>query len=343
MRNALLLILTGLLACIPCFGQDHYRYWSDGPLTWKDFTLSDSLDAKPNLSVSWVRDYSVVKSGKTTYKYLEIRTIAVPANSFVGKSRITDENLRKQQDFFNQAEWIGRALRDSLLTSRLSPKALTKWAAQRIREDEERLSGDEGFTVIPPGKDSFDITAFPCSPSKFGVGVSLNLGGSVPTGDMARLGSLFISAGTDLEIIYDRFYFDAGVVFGRGTYKGDIPGISGSGSKGQFLDSFGWSIGPGYIFLKQDDTRLSVFGCLGSKSIFFKPDPVQGMSVIEGVRLDYTLRNRYSFALSGLYTRTVLQARIYADQVYSPSKGILIPSLDASIGLAFSWHGIKND
>ena len=342
MRHAIFVILTGILATIPCFGQN-YRYWSEGPLTWKDFTLADSLDAKPSLSVSWAKVYSVVKSGKTTYKYLEIRTVATSGNSWVGKSNITDENLRKQQDYFNQAEWIGRALRDSLLSSALSTKEGTKWAAQRLKEDGERLFGDEGLTVVPPGKDHFDISAFPCSPSKFGLGASLNLACSVPTGDLAHLGGPFISAGTDLEILYGRFYLDAGVVVSHGAYRGTVPGISGTGSKEKSLDCFGWNFGPGYVFFKQDDTRLSLFGRFGSKSIFFKPDPVQGMSIIEGLRLDYTLRDKYSFAQGKLYHRRVLQASIYADQVYSRSKGILIPSLNASIGLAFSWNGINND
>lgn len=342
MRRVILVILTGILACFPCFGQG-YRYWSEGPLTWKDFNLADSLDAKPNLSVSWIKDYSVVKSRKTTFKFLEISTVATYGNSYVGKSNITDDNLRKQQDYFNLAEWIGRAMRDSLLSSPLSPKELTKRAAQRLKEEGERLFGEEGLTVIPPGKDSFDITSFPCSPSKFGLGASLNLACSAPTGDMAHLRSPFISAGTDLEIIYGRFYLDAGVSFGHGAYKGDIPGISGTGREEKSLNCFGWNIGPGYIFFKQYDTRLSLFGRFGSKSIFFKPDPVTGMSLIEGVRLDYTFRDKYSFAPSKLYHRRVLLASIYADQVYNPSKGILIPTLNASIGLAFSWNGINND
>ena len=318
MRRTIIIILA-LVMSSQSYGQN-IRYWSEGPLKWKDFKMADAPDTKPSLSVSWTNGVSKVKIGKTVYKYIDIQTISNPENSWVGSAMVTDAALANQQDYFDQAEIIGRKMRDTLLSISIPMKELNRWASAWLKE---------GITVTPPGKDSFDITSIPLSISEYGFGGFVNFAGSIPAGDMSRLCRFFQAVSTGVEINKGRLYFDAGASFGHGTYLGD-------------LFFFGWNAGPGYALLQGNHNRLSLFGLAGSKKYYFKPNPSGGISLTEGIRFDYLLREKYLFHSSGKARyRHWLQVSLFADQVFNSSKGIFIPTFNASIGLSFTRNGIK--
>ena len=91
-RFKIIILATVFLffACLHSHGQQR-RYWSDGPLTWSDFRIAETPDTRATLSVSWIKDLTTVKSGKTVFKYLDVQTISIPDNSWVGKAMLSDE------------------------------------------------------------------------------------------------------------------------------------------------------------------------------------------------------------------------------------------------------------
>ena len=332
MRRKVLIIIAFILPCLASSAQG-IRYWSEGPLTWKDFRMADSADIEPSLSVSWIHELSKVKIGKTVYKYIDIQTISSPQNSWVGQSMLSGSALVKQQEYFDKAESIGRMMRDTLLYSSMQMKKLNRWASAKLREE---------FTANPPGKDSFDITKVPLDISRSGIGASLKFVRTLPLGDMSRLCGYFQTVAAEIEYNTGRLYFDAGCSFGYGKYKGDVIGVSGAGKEKKDLFIFGWNAGPGYVLSDGKFNRLSVFAQAGSKSYYFKPGPVRGLSIIEGIRLDHLIREKYLFLSSDkARNRQHLQISVFADQVWNSSKGVFIPSVNASIGLSFTRNGVK--
>ena len=328
-RFKIIILATVFLffACLHSHGQQR-RYWSDGPLTWSDFRIAETPDTRATLSVSWIKDLTTVKSGKTVFKDLDVQTISIPDNSWVGKAMLSDEELALQQYFFNQAEWIGRTMRDTLLRSSVSMRNLSRMSAQRLRS--ERYDIINGKLGVPfPENNVFDITTIDYTTSRVGFGASVQLGCSLPYGDMADICGFFPTALASVEASSGRMYIDSHLLYARGEYEG----------KGLYC--FGWNLGPGYIFLNKNDFSLSAFGAIGSKTVYFKPDPSKGVYLMEGLRIDYLLRNELSFLSDKAMYKRWLRLSIFADQLYNSSKGIFIPSINVSIGIAFLRNGLK--
>ena len=62
---------------------------------------------------------------------------------------------------------------------------------------------------------------------------------------------------------------------------------------------------------------------------------------MEGLRIDYLLRNELSFLSDKAMYKRWLRLSIFADQLYNSSKGIFIPFINVSIGIAFLRNGLK--
>lgn len=327
MKRILLIVLVMLLSHLPSQGQQ-VRYWSEGPLSWKDFSIDQHHDTIPYLSVSWARHNAVVKSGKTVFKYNEIRTHAYPGNSWVSKSRMTDRELALLQDFFNQAEWLGRAMRDTLIYDDISWKKLSRHYSNKLRSVQESIR--KGETMVPtPGEDQFSIIDVPYTTSKIGIGGSIMLGCSIPYGDMADINALAPMAMASLGANIGRFHLYGRMALTSGEYNG------------KSLISRGWNIGPEFVFFKKNNVSLTAFGGIGAKTVPFKPTPSKGIYLMEGLSMDYLLRNEVLFTSEKAMYRRWLRVSLFADQLYNSSRGIYIPTLNLSLGLLIIRNGLK--
>ena len=326
-RSILLIVLVMVLSSLPSQGQQ-IRYWSEGPLSWKDFSVGQTHDTIPYLSVSWARHDAVVKSGKTVFKYNEIRTHAYPGNSWVTESMMTDSELALLQDFFNQAEWLGRAMRDTLIHGKVSWKKLSRQYSDKLRVAQESIRKG-ATTVPPPGEDLFSIIDISYTTSKIGVGGSIMLGCSIPYGDMADIYAIAPMAMASLGANLGRFHLYGRMALSRGEYEG------------KSLTSYGWNFGPEFDFLKRNNVSLAVFGGIGTKTVPFKPDPSKGIYLMEGLSMDYLLRNEVLFTSEKAMYRRWLRVSLFADQLYNSSRGIYIPTLNLSLGLSIIRNGLK--
>ena len=338
------LIIT-LLFCLPmalspAFGQP-LRYWTDGPLTWEDFSRVDTAGCRPFLSVSWKEQKVLLKEGKTHYEYYRIQTLVNPKSSLVSVEWMTPDELRKQQELFNLTEWFGRSLRDTLLVpSRPMRDYIREFTVRRKQEGERLLKGS-----IPPVSlaqpDPFDIRQVPFRRFRMGIGASFDAGISFPLSDMVNLTMPLVTVAPSVELGWDRFFLGVGMMYGLGRCRESYVGVRGVGKNGDKVRRLGGGVYPGCRILNGRDWIVSIFGGPGVTAYYFSSGPVTGACFTEGVRLEYRLHEHLRFGPRPGAFLYGLRLAFFADQLWSPARHSFIPSVNVSLGIKVTGYGIQ--
>ena len=313
------------------------REWEKGPLRKEEFTVSPQGDSA-SFSVIWLEKTARVKVGSAIYQYFDVLNAFLPGNTVIGKEGLTEDLLQSFQEQFDLSEYCARKLRDAyLMTPGWKRKDLRSRAFEKSTLLRDSLAtGKFSFGNLPP--ENFDPSHLP-KVSPFGISAFAGAECFIPMGAMSGLTSPNLGICYGLEMSYGRFYLDAWHSWGKGRYVGNYLGVGGD--NGVYHSD--WRLAPGFIVAEKGRWNLSLFVAGGHSRVTVSGnETVQGLSFAEGLRCDFRFWKKFylSRAFPVLY-QAGLSSRVYVGQLLVAQNNTISPSLNVSLSLNVSRHGLS--
>jgi len=157
-ENLLVFILV-IMAGINLHAQEHLRLWSEGPLTWKDFSIRDSTPAVSRLVYGLYFKEGRQRMGDTVIlRYITIAAMD-PQQSYFNRRFLKEEYLRYNQIIFDLVELYRRKLQYVLDRMEKQVRPWERLIQYKYELDEEirRFKEESGFGQKPEVMDEWQI------------------------------------------------------------------------------------------------------------------------------------------------------------------------------------------
>lgn len=308
-------ILLLLLITLTATAQNDRRFWSDGPLTWSDFTVVPT-SSHPGSSLQYVLAYmpvceTIYDCGKEGVgipsHFYRAQAWMVSSSLYVTEGQQTDFLLRYNQLVFNMLEVERRKLQQSLATYTTTVPNNILWRTQeadeylskRIKLLNEMVVEASDTALLPFYEDQVakELSQWPAvyvpqySPLPFGYGVYVGLGATGSTGSLGKAFGPGIGINLGFDFSYKRHYFILDATLGYCRVRQTLALNDGknasftSGTNASFsLINFGY----GFHLVDNCQLQLTPFVALGIQDYSFgsskegglsyaRPEPVVGI------------------------------------------------------------------
>lgn len=259
--------------------QTENRLWSQGPLTWDDFTLMPASESEPSLlqyELGYAPVHDTIDSILSHY-YLATARI-IPGSSWVSANHRTPELLRYHQVVFDMLEVERRTLQRALNAAD-NPSAFQNMLYASSDRLNTRIAGFRSRTH--DGTDTTDLATFEqqvrhelallpatyrptYSPHPFGYCAYVSLGAALPFGTMGQDFTPGFTIGYGYDFSWNRHVFNVEAYTGYldalkplalfGSHN--QPPAPHSFDKGQSYKLFVINFGYGHLLI--DDTRMQL-------------------------------------------------------------------------------------
>ena len=325
-------VLALLAAGQPVLRAQTSKLWTDGPLQWNDFkTLEQPCDTSSQAFLSLGYAEKVVRDGFTTYRYDDVHATFNKDASWVSPDFRTDDELARNQAYFDYVESLARGIRSGLLQGSGQRHDLEKEAAEAVKSIRGEIMQADDLSVYAVGPDDFDISKLAFSYGNPTADFSAGAGVVLPFASLGRLvgpvAALSLSEGVDFgkaSVMLEEY-------FGAGMSTGNYAGVGGKNDPSRTVPYFSAFLKGGYTLLDAGRISLSAVAGAGYSSLTFNKFKTGGLTLSEGICVDFLLHRSLYYTLERPcgYDQSI-RLKLYADQMKSAT-GKFIPSLNLSL------------
>lgn len=329
------MLVLGVFCVFPLHAQNDIKTWKEGRLEWKDFYQSERIGdtiSFPAINYSIKREK--IKGKGTTLIYKDVTAAFYRNMSWVAPSFANDEELEKDQAYFDIVEITARQFRDSLLFNNVKEKDLTRHFLKVA--DQMRKSGQK--YEVP--EDSFDIKAIRWEDTQCGFGLSLGPSLMLPFRALGELSGpipclSFIGTG-----YFGKAVLAAEINYGKGMAKNKYygtEGVMGPGvhQVGDYVPYFSATLNGGYSFIDNDKLRVFALAGPGFSHASLYYHPVNGLLLNEGIGADLKLHNWVSLSGKHSHVETSVRFKVSCGQILNFSNRTFLPLMNFSISVNF--------
>lgn len=305
--------------------------WTDRPLKWSDFQQVDQPGDTSSLSFLGL-EYTdkVVRKGITTYQYTDVHANFNKQYSWVRKGCMTDDELARNQAFFNYAELQARDIRAKLLGSAMNRENLEKEAIAAVDAERPQIMQTEDLSTYAVGKDDFDIAEVGFKYGGVSAFFSAGPAVVVPLGSLGRLTNPVIAGTLEEGVKFGSVSLMLEEYLGAGFAKGNYMGIGGKHDPSRSVPYLAVSLKAGYTFIDKDRFSLAAAAGAGYSRYGFNKFTTSGVTISEGLCADFHIhRNLYYTLDRPCGFDQSIRVKLFADQMLS-AENKLIPSINLS-------------
>ena len=362
-KTTILTILIGLISLCGLVAQDQRKDWTDGKLTWDDFSERISLFDRQQVSeLRYFLGYNTERQrfGDTVvlrhiaYAYVDRHL------SWIIPVHKTEQNLRYNQVIFDIVEIHRRRLQIELDRVKSAFEIGGKFQnilhsltrETELFQKESEYGNNLNAIVFWEQRVASELYRFRETPipefenRNFGLGFYLGLGTNSFTGSLGTHFSSTFNCNFGYDIAYQKHTFHIGVAFGGGTVRKDYTSKY-NWQKGQGVVTATAIFSYGYAFVDNNKLKITPFVGIGvtefsrwSQSGIL--DRLMSENVVLGVNADHKLRTWIKITpdpLWGLRQKgeISIRARLFI------ARTDFAPNLNGySINLSLSFGGFGN-
>lgn len=329
---AFICVLALLAAGQPVLKAQNSKLWTEGPLQWSDFkTVEQPCDTSSLAFLSLNYAEKVVRDGFTTYRYDDVHATFNKDLSWVSPDFRTDDELARNQAYFDYVESLARDIRSGLLLGSRQRHDLEKEAAKAVKSIRGEIMQAEDLSVYAVEPDDFDISKHPFSYGRPTADFSAGAGVVLPFASLGRL----VGPVTALSLSECVDFGKASVMleeyFGTGMSTGKYAGVGGKNDPYRAVPYFSASLKGAYTLFDAGRVSLAAVAGAGYTSLTFNKFRTAGLTLSEGVCADFQLHRTLYYTLERPcgYDQSI-RVKLYADQMKAAT-GKFIPSLNLSL------------
>lgn len=347
-----------------CCRAQFSRSWTEGPLTWEDFRITDTeyadTSASSFASFSLIRTNRKVKANGITYKYQDVSAAIDPGQSWVKTGQANEENLKRHQEEFDILQYFATRYREDFLfykdtkmyrfesnidnetKHRLSEKAYLEQYHDAI--ETYRKTGDA--ILYPVSREPFDIVNHPRQVAEGALEGLLSPVLVFPLGDLGKAfrPAYGISAGFGYREGKTLLSADLTLAKSATTVLGSVTSLAND----YYASYLGAFINYGRALLSREKVNFSLCAGAGYSAwkegtIFSRPT-VSGLTLSQGIRIDLRLHRTINHLTQTPQARdTGLMFRLYVNEMYVAPRKIFTPTVNLSVGMNFGFRNLSRN
>lgn len=325
-------VLALLVAGQSVLMAQNAKLWTDGPLQWSDFkTAVQPCDTSSLAFLSLNYAEKVVRDGFTTYRYNDVHATFNKDLSWVSPDFRNDDELARNQAYFDYVESLARGIRAGLLLGSRQRHDLEKEAAEAVKSIRSEIMQAEDLSAYAVSPDDFDISEAPFRYGSPTADFSAGAGVVLPFASLGRLVGPVAVFSLSEGLSFGRTSVMFEEYFGAGMSTGRYFGVGGKSDPYRTVPYLSASLKGAYTLLDIGRFSLAAVAGAGYTSLTFNKFKTGGFTLSEGISADFRLHRTLYYTLERPcgYDQSI-RVKLYADQLKAGS-GKFIPSLNLSM------------